>query len=80
MLPLTVADEWHGRRVGSLLMGRLMALARRGGLERMEGYVLSSNHRMLGFARVHGFKEQPSPEGPQVRLVSRSLQAEQTSI
>ena len=53
---VTVADEWHGRGVGSLLIGRLMDLARKGGLERMEGYVLSTNQRMLGFARFHGFR------------------------
>jgi acetyltransferase len=38
-----VADEWQGRRVGTILMSRLAADARAAGIERLHAYVSANN-------------------------------------
>ena len=38
-----VADEWQGRRVGTILMDRLAADARAAGIERLHAYVAPEN-------------------------------------
>jgi GNAT superfamily N-acetyltransferase len=70
---ITVADEWQGAGLARLLLETLMREARARGFERMEGYILASNTRMLGFAKRLGFAQVESPEGPNVRLVRRDL-------
>lgn len=52
-----------------------MRAARAHSFERTEGYVLSSNVRMLGLAARLGFAQVESPEGPTVRLVRSELSA-----
>ena len=73
---LTVADGWQGRGVGYRLMQTLMRFAREAGFERMDGYVLAANHKMIELMRALGFELRPSEEGPQVRLATRSLRVE----
>jgi acetyltransferase len=51
----------------------LMQCARERGFERMEGYVLATNTRMLRLAKRLGFTEMASSEGPTVRMVRRDL-------
>jgi RimJ/RimL family protein N-acetyltransferase len=70
---VAVADSWQGTGLARRLLEALIAAARRAGFERMEGYVLASNTRMLGLARRLGFAQVESPEGPAVRLMRRSL-------
>lgn len=73
---LAVADGWQGRGVGYRLMQTLIRFAREVGFERMDGFVLASNHKMLELMRSLGFEIRPSDEGPQVRLATRPLQVE----
>jgi len=70
---LTVADEWQGLGLARYLFETLMGTARSQGFERMEGYILASNSRMLGLAKRLGFERVKSPEGPTVHLVRRDL-------
>jgi len=70
---LAVADAWQGLGLARRLLESLMRAARARGMERMEGYILASNSRMLGLAKRLGFAEAASPEGPSVRLVRRDL-------
>jgi len=70
---LTVADDWQGLGLARRLLETLMGAARAAGIERMEGYILASNSRMLGLARRLGFERVESPEGPTVHLVRRDL-------
>lgn len=49
-----VADTWQGRGVGSLLLRRLAARARRLGLCRLRAETLPENHRMLNVFRHSG--------------------------
>lgn len=58
---LVVADAWQGHGVGRRLLEALIAAARRHGIPRMMGYVLSMNRAMLGLARRLGFRAQRSP-------------------
>lgn len=44
---VTVADEYHGRGAGTLLLGALSARAREHGVEVFRNYVLASNQAML---------------------------------
>ena len=70
---VAVVDAWHGLGLARALLATLMERARAHGFERMEGYVLATNTRMLAFARSLGFTEMASPEGPTVRMVRRDL-------
>jgi len=72
---LAVADAWHGHGIGYRLMQTLMRFAREGGFARMEGYVLAANHKMMELMQALGFSASASGEGPELRLVSRSLAA-----
>jgi acetyltransferase len=73
---LAVADGWQGRGVGYRLMQTLVRFAREAGYERMDGYVLTANHKMLELMQSLGFDIRPSDEGPQVRLATRALRVE----
>jgi acetyltransferase len=53
---LVIADAWQGRGIGRRMMEKLIAVARRRGLERIYGEVLATNRPMLDFCRKHGFK------------------------
>ena len=70
---IALSDEWHGQGLARPLLESLMRAARARGFEHMEGYILSSNSRMLGLAKRLGFAEVTSPEGPTVRLMRRNL-------
>ena len=70
---IAVADAWHSQGLARHLLEALMKAARERRFERMEGYILASNSRMLGLAKRLGFKEIASPEGPTVRLMRRNL-------
>lgn len=72
---LAVADDWQGVGLARRLLQALMRLAGAAGFNSMEGYILSSNKRMLGLARRLGFERVASPEGPTVQLVRRELAA-----
>jgi acetyltransferase len=70
---LAITDDWQGVGLAGQLLEALMRAARERGFERMEGYILASNARMLALARRLGFATVPSGEGPTVRRVRRDL-------
>ena len=70
---LTVADDWQGLGIGHHLMRELMRTARRRGLERIHGEVLSANRHMLGLMRRLEFKIMSAPDDPELKLVDREL-------
>jgi acetyltransferase len=71
---IVVADAWHERGIATRLMRSLMKHAARRGMKRMEGFVMASNDRMLEFVRFLGFEVRSSAKGPQIKVVSRSLE------
>jgi len=70
---IAIIDEWQGQGLARPLLESLMRAARARGFERMEGYILASNSRMLGLAKRLGFTEVTSPEGPTVRMMQCDL-------
>lgn len=70
---IAVADEWQHHGIGARLMKALMKVAREAGIRYMEGYVLSTNRKMLDLVKTLGFDCAPSQEGPQISLVCRLL-------
>ena len=70
---VAIVDEWHGLGLARRLLEMLIDRARASGLQRMEGYILSTNLPMMSLAKRLGFVEGPSSEGPTVRLVRLDL-------
>lgn len=56
-----VADQWHGKGIGAALLKRCLDIARTRNIEKIHGFVLSGNVKMLALARKMGFtiKQQP---------------------
>ena len=73
---LAVADAWQHRGIGRALMLNLIDSAAAAGIETMVGDVLASNAPMLHFMRVLGFSIEASPDGPEIRRVSKRLAPE----
>ncbi len=71
---LVVADAWQGHGLGQRLLRALFDSARQRGLKVMQGEVLASNTRMLGFLQKIGFVVEATTERwASVRKVSRIL-------
>lgn len=66
---IVVADEWHGRGIGTELMRSLSLAAREGGYVALEGSSLAANDRIQAWARRFGFQVGVEPNsGGQVRI------------
>jgi acetyltransferase len=72
-LAVSVADEWQGRGLASLLLAKLLCRAADAGIERIVGETLATNARMLHLARKGGFTTRRSPDMPGVVLLERRL-------
>jgi GNAT superfamily N-acetyltransferase len=67
---ISVADNWHRKGLGTLLLKRLQCAVRPLGVETLVGDVLRSNEAMLGFAHDAGFGIAPRSCDPRtVRIV-----------
>ena len=72
---LAVADAWHGKGVGTVLMQELIANAGSVGLESMEGFVLSTNQPMLKLVKFLGFSSEISKDDSTQMTVRKDLSA-----
>jgi RimJ/RimL family protein N-acetyltransferase len=70
---ITVASEFGGTGLATHLMTTLIDEAKRRGLKEMEGHVLTQNQSMLRLARRLGFRIEPEPGDPTVRLCRMTL-------
>lgn len=70
---LVIDDLWNHKGIGTLLMRRLIEVARRHRLQIMEGEVLSDNHPMLTLTRNLGFEQTTDPDDPTVVQISKVL-------
>ena len=70
---VAVDDAWKRSGLAGVLMHALMSLARRRGMTRMEGTVLSTNSAMLKFMRQLGFRREAVEGDAQVVRVVRDL-------
>lgn len=53
---ILVGDPWQGMGVGATLMEKVLSIAKRRGLEAIEGVILEGNINMLALARKLGFE------------------------
>jgi acetyltransferase len=70
---LVISDEFQGHGIGQRMLKRLMEIARSRGLDRMEGEVLTANHRMLDLVRSMDFQIERSQDNPGVQYVWKDL-------
>lgn len=70
---IVVDDAWQGCGLAGGLMDALMDIARDKGLTEMEGFVLTTNHRMLTFARKLGFSQEHLADDWQTVRIVRKL-------
>lgn len=70
---VAVDDAWQGTGLAGLLMRALIDIARARGLATMEGIVLTTNARMLKFARQLGFRSVREPGDRETVRVERAL-------
>jgi acetyltransferase len=69
---LVVADQWHGKGVGTLLMTKLSEIAKSNKIKKLIGMVLTENDDMLALVKNLGF-EIKREEDPQVLTVVKAL-------
>jgi acetyltransferase len=70
---VVVADAWHGRGIGRMLMERIIVCAKKRGFKRLEGIVLRANQGMLKFTEQLGFEIHDDPEEPEQVTVALAL-------
>jgi acetyltransferase len=70
---IVIDDQWHRRGIGTRLMRALINHAKTRGLKTMKGEVLSNNTKMLGLMRKLGFTVHPHPDGPLMKIITKTL-------
>ncbi len=70
---VVVADAWHGRGIGRMLMQRIIACARKRRLKRLDGVVLRANQGMIKFSEQLGFVVSDDPDEPEQVTVTLDL-------
>jgi len=70
---IVIADSWHHKGLGPLMMNLLMKIARDRGLKTIEGEVLAENHNMLKLMREMGFHIKGNPQDPTLKIISKLL-------
>ena len=72
-LAIVLADAWQGRGIGRHMMLKLIDVARSGGIPRMYGEILSTNHGMLAMMRKLGFHLERHPDDATVMRATLDL-------
>jgi acetyl coenzyme A synthetase (ADP forming)-like protein len=65
----TIADEFQGRGLGSILLGQLAEVAARNGIHTFEAEVLPYNRKMIEVFRESGFPVEITAEAGQLHVV-----------
>ena len=76
---ISVAGDCGGAGLGRALMTTLIDVARRRGLQVMEGFVLTGNTPMLRLSARLGFSITPDPDSPAMRICRLHLGGQQDS-
>lgn len=72
---IVVADDWQRRGLGRRMMGQLIEVARRRGLEAMVGHVMNGNLGMLELCQQLGFVVSDTSDDPSVKRVTLALKS-----
>ena len=75
---VSVAEPWQGKKLASLLLGKLACRAAAAGVRRIVGETLATNAKMISLARKAGFTIQPSPEVRGLMLLEKALPGQPT--
>ncbi|MCG2634047.1 MAG: GNAT family N-acetyltransferase [Gammaproteobacteria bacterium] len=70
---IVIADAWHHKGLGALMMNLLIEIARRRGLKTIDGEVLADNHNMLRLMREMGFRVGNHPHDSTLKTVQKPL-------
>jgi acetate---CoA ligase (ADP-forming) len=65
----TIANDFQGRGLGSILLGQLAQVASANGVEIFEAEVVAANHTMLNVFRASGFPIEVSAKAGQLQVV-----------
>lgn len=65
----TIANDFQGRGLGSILLGQLAQVAAANGIEIFEAEVVAANHRMLHVFRASGFPIEVNAKAGQLQVV-----------
>ncbi|MDO5687460.1 MAG: GNAT family N-acetyltransferase [Neisseria sp.] len=76
---VSVADDWQGNGIASILMNHLFLAAREQGLKIMRGEVLADNQAMQGLVRKLGFTVEKDPSDDSITIVVKDLWADNTA-
>jgi acetyltransferase len=77
---VSVAAEWQGRGLASLLLRKLICRASGAGIARVVGETLAGNERMLRLARKAGFTATPSAEVRGIIVLEKVLAPQAQSL
>lgn len=77
---ISVADDWRGRGLGSLLLDHLQCRIRAQGVKSLVGDVLRSNQMMLAFAHKAGFGIAPQSADPRAVRIVKDISARQAGV
>jgi acetyltransferase len=72
---VSVAEPWQGKKLASLMLGKLSCRAAAEGVKHIVGETLATNARMLTLARKAGFTIVPSSEVRGLMLLEKALEA-----
>jgi acetyltransferase len=75
----SVADEWQGQGIASILMSQLFDVARDQGLVLMRGEILVSNTAMSKLMQKLGFTIRRDPDDNSIYIVEKPLYTENTT-
>jgi RimJ/RimL family protein N-acetyltransferase len=70
---VAVSDDWQRRGVGSLLLRKLVVIARKRGILRMYSSDSCENHSMRALAQRLGFAHHSDPDDPTVVIYTTDL-------
>jgi acetyltransferase len=70
---VAVRSDWKGRGIGTLLMTRLIEVARDASIGELVGQVLHENRPMLDLCRALGFTLQANPDDATITVVRKKL-------
>ena len=70
---VTIAEDWRGNGLATMLLGCLIRRARRDGYATIEGWVIAENGAMLELARKLHFAVEPTPGDATLLRVHRGL-------
>ncbi|MFO1136596.1 MAG: GNAT family N-acetyltransferase [Rhodoblastus sp.] len=68
---MSLADDWRGRGLGSILLGLIEERAAADGIETLFGDTLRSNESMIGLARARGYRLSEGLEPRTLRMRKR---------